>query len=85
MSKIDFAATYGKFWPTEGVNFYANPTQNDVVSYLTYMVAKDTEVDPIYWAEVTISINTSDKTITLSVPNSLHYNGSNLTLKYTIG
>lgn len=84
-SKIDFAATYGKFWPTEGVSFYAHPTQNDVVSYLTYMIAKDTSVDPVYWAEVTISINTSTKTITLSVRNSLHYNDSDLTLTYTIG
>ncbi len=84
LNKIDFKSTYETLIPEGGLEFYTDPSDADIISFFEYKISQQTDLSPIFWQEVTIAIDKTNKKITLSVPNSLHYQGDPLEIAYRL-
>lgn len=84
LSKIDFKSTYQSLVPAGGLEFYIDPSTADIINFFEYKISQQSELSPIFWQEVTITIDATNKKVILFVPNSLHYEGDPLEISYTL-
>lgn len=82
LNKENFKDLYETYFTD--FSFIVTPTINDVVSIVKNNIVKADKEDDIYWSEVSIAIDSNSQTITVSVPNSLHYTGDSFTKTYTL-
>lgn len=82
LNKENFKDLYETYFTD--FSFIVTPTVNDVVSIVKNNIVKTDKEDDIYWSEVSIAIDSNSQTITVSIPNSLHYTGDSFTKTYTL-
>lgn len=82
LNKENFKSLYETYFTN--FSFILAPTVNDVISVVKNNITKAGKQDNIYWSEVSITIDSNSKMITVSVIDSLHYTGDNFTKTYTL-